>query len=120
MTSTVSAASTLPERVRQLFNPKSIALIGATDKSRWSWSTYGNLKLHEFDGPVYLVNPRGIPVHGEQRYARVADLPERVDLAFVMVPTTAILSVLAEVADAGIPSAVVLTSGFGEGGEGSA
>jgi acyl-CoA synthetase (NDP forming) len=106
-----------PDQVRQLFNPRSIALIGATDKSRWSWSTYGNLKLHEFDGPVYLVNPRGIPVHGEQSYARVADLPERVDLAFVMVPTTAILSVLAEVADAGIPSAVVLTSGFGEVGE---
>src|ERR1700757_2833423 len=96
-----STASSTPEQVRQLFNPRSIALIGATDKSRWSWSTYGNLKLHEFDGPVYLVNPRGIPVHGEQTYAKVGDLPERVDLAFVMVPTTAILAVLEEVADAG-------------------
>ncbi len=116
-TARTAAGGATPEAVRQLFNPRSIALIGATDKSRWSWSTYGNLKLHEFGGPVYLVNPRGIPVHGEQSYARVADLPERVDLAFVMVPTTAILSVLEEVADAGIPSVVVLTSGFGEVGE---
>src|SRR6201996_1366921 len=106
-----------PEQVRQLFNPRAIALIGATDKSRWSWSTYGNLKLHDFAGPVYLVNPRGVPVHGEQSYARVADLPGQVDLAFVMVPTSAVLSVLAEVADAGIPSAVLLTSGFAEVGE---
>ena len=119
MTETTGTSPT-PEQVRQLFNPRSIALIGATDKSRWSWSTYGNLKLHEFDGPVYLVNPRGIPVHGEQTYAKVGDLPGQVDLAFVMVPATAILSVLEEVADAGIGSAVVLTSGFGEVGEAGA
>ncbi|HEY1665529.1 MAG TPA: acetate--CoA ligase family protein [Trebonia sp.] len=103
-------------QVRQLFNPRSVALIGATDKSRWSWSIFGNLKLHGFAGPVYLVNPRGIPVHGQESYARVADLPGPVDLAFVMVPTSAVLSVLAEVADAGIPSVVLLTSGFAEVG----
>jgi acetate---CoA ligase (ADP-forming) len=112
-----SSTTSAPGQVAQLFNPRSIALIGATDKSRWSWSIFGNLKLHHFAGPVYLVNPRGIPVHGEQSYARVADLPGPVDLAFLMVPTSAVLSVLAEVADAGIPSVVLLTSGFAEVGE---
>jgi len=105
------------DQVRRLFNPRSIALIGATDKSRWSWSIFGNLALHGFAGPVYLVNPRGVPVHGQQSHARIADLPEPVDLAFVMVPTSAVLGVLAEVADAGIPSVVLLTSGFAEVGE---
>ena len=113
MTSTVST----PEQVRQLFNPRSIALIGATDKSRWSWSTFGNLQLHHFNGPVYLVNPRGIPVHGQDSYARIADLPPDVDLAFVMVPTPAVLPVLNEVADHGIGSVVLLTSGFAETGD---
>jgi acyl-CoA synthetase (NDP forming) len=112
-----STASSTPEQVRQLFNPRSIALIGATDKSRWSWSTFGNLQLHEFGGPVYLVNPRGIPVHGQDSYARIADLPPDVDLAFVMVPTTAVLSVLGEAADHGIGSVVLLTSGFAETGD---
>jgi acyl-CoA synthetase (NDP forming) len=107
---------TLAGPVRELFNPRSIALIGATDKSRWSWGTFGNLQLHGFDGPVYLVNPRGVTVHGQPSYARVADLPDGVDLAFVMVPTSAVLSVLAEVADHGITSAVLLTSGFAETG----
>jgi acyl-CoA synthetase (NDP forming) len=104
-------------QVRQLFNPGSIALIGATDKSRWSWSIFANLQLHGFTGPVYLVNPRGIPVHGQRSYARVADLPTAVDLAFVMVPTSAVLSVLGQVADHGIPSVVLLTSGFAEVGD---
>src|ERR1700733_13294644 len=115
-TMTTPLASGHHGQVRQLFNPRSVALIGATDKSRWSWSIFGNLKLHGFAGPVYLVNPRGIPVHGQESYARVADLPGPVDLAFVMVPTSAVLSVLAEVADAGIPSVVLLTSGFAEVG----
>jgi acetate---CoA ligase (ADP-forming) len=105
------------DQVRRLFNPRSVALIGATDKSRWSWSIFGNLQLHGFAGPVYLVNPRGVPVHGRDSYRSVADLPEPVDLAFVMVPTTAVLGVLTEVADAGIPSVVLLTSGFAEVGE---
>ena len=110
-----------PGQVRQLFNPRSIALIGATDKSRWSWGVFGNLQLHGFAGPVYLVNPRGLPVHEQDSYARIADLPAPVDLAFEMVPTSAALSVLAEVADHGIPSVVLLTSGFAEvGDEGAA
>jgi acyl-CoA synthetase (NDP forming) len=104
------------DQVRRLYNPRSVALIGATDKSRWSWSIFGNLQLHGFAGPVYLVNPRGVPVHGRDSYPSVADLPEPVDLAFVMVPTSAVLGVLTEVADAGIPSVVLLTSGFAEVG----
>jgi acetate---CoA ligase (ADP-forming) len=112
-----SVSSVTDGQVARLFNPRSIALIGATDKSRWSWSIFGNLQLHGFAGPVYLVNWRGIPVHGQPSYARVADLPGPVDLAFVMVPTEAVLSVLAEVADNGIGSVVLLTSGFAEVGE---
>ena len=102
VTGTDSAA---PGQVRQLFNPRSIALIGATDKSRWSWNIFGNLRLHGFAGPVYLVNPRGVQVHGQRSYARVGDLPGTVDLAFVMVPTSAVLGVLAQAADRGTRTA---------------
>lgn len=116
----MTATETLPaglsvERVRQLFNPRSIALIGATDKSVWSQSIYKNLA--GFPGRVYLVNPRGVVVHGQQSYTSVSELPEVVDLAFVMVPTGVVLEVVEKIADAGIRSAVVLTSGFGEVGE---
>ncbi|MEX0427819.1 acetate--CoA ligase family protein [Nocardioides sp. DS6] len=104
------------QQVEALFNPRAIALIGATEKSKWSSSTYLNLLTHGFTGPVHLVNPRGGVVHGQQAYAAIADLPDGVDLAFVMVPTDAVLDVLEKVADRGIGSAVVLTSGFGEVG----
>ena len=74
----------------------------------------GNLLLHRFPGEVHLVNPRGGVVHGRQSVARIAHLPPGVDLAFVMVPTGAVLDVLGQVADHGIGSVVLLTSGFAE------
>ncbi|TQS30371.1 acetate--CoA ligase family protein [Microbispora sp. KK1-11] len=107
--------------VGDLFNPRSIALVGATDKSGWSISTLTNLRTHGFRGPVHLVNPRGGVVHGEQAHRSLSDVPGQVDLAYVMVPTTAVLPVLREGAKLGIRHYVILTAGFGETGpEGAA
>jgi acyl-CoA synthetase (NDP forming) len=118
MTATTTFPPTLTvESVRQLFNPASIVLVGATDKSSWSRAFYANLVQSGFAGAVHLVNPRGGIVHDQQSYRSVADLPEPADLAIVMVPTGAVLDVMGEIADAGIRSAVVLTAGFGEVGE---
>jgi len=102
--------------LRALFNPRSIALVGATDKSGWSVATHANLRVHEFGGPVYLVNPHTEVVHGERAHRSLSELPGPVDLAYVMVPTAAVLDVLRAGADAGIRAFVILTAGFGETG----
>jgi acetate---CoA ligase (ADP-forming) len=99
-----------------LFSPRAIALVGATDKSGWSVNTHLNLRVHEFGGPVHLVNPRTEVVHGERAHRSLSGLPGPVDLAYVMVPTAAVLDVLKEGADAGIRAFVILTAGFGETG----
>ncbi len=99
-----------------LFRPRAIALVGATDKSGWSVNTHLNLRVHEFGGPVYLVNPRTEVVHGERAHRSLSELPGPVDLAYVMVPTAAVLDVLREGAEAGIRAFVILTAGFGETG----
>ncbi|MET7330237.1 acetate--CoA ligase family protein [Nonomuraea sp. NPDC005650] len=103
--------------VQSLFNPRSIALVGATDKSGWSISTLVNLRTHGFSGPVHLVNPRGGVVHGAPAFRSLTGIPTPVDLAYVMVPTAAVLGVLREGAKLGIRCYVVLTAGFGEAGE---
>ncbi|GGS99471.1 acetate--CoA ligase family protein [Nonomuraea spiralis] len=103
--------------VEALFNPRSIALVGATDKSGWSVSTLLNLRTHGFSGPVHLVNPRGGVVHGSPAVRSLGEIPSPVDLAYVMVPTAAVLGVLKEGAKLGIRCYVILTAGFGEAGE---
>ena len=103
-----------PQRLRALFEPQSIALIGASDKSTWSWMLHGILSQSKYPGRLYYINPRNQTVHGQPAIARIADIGESVDLGFVMVPLNSLWSVLQEMVDAGIRNAVILTSGFGE------
>ncbi|MBE9375866.1 acetate--CoA ligase family protein [Saccharopolyspora sp. HNM0983] len=105
------------QRVGALFNPRSIALVGATDKSGWSATAFQNLREHGFPGPVHLVNPHASTVHGQPAHPSLSAIPEPVDLAYVMVPTAAVLDVLRDGSACGVRSFVVLTAGFGEAGE---
>ncbi|HVU66296.1 MAG TPA: acetate--CoA ligase family protein [Ktedonobacteraceae bacterium] len=105
------------EQLHRFFRPRSIALVGATDNSRWSIYTFENIKNFGFSGPVYLVNPNREVVHGERAYKTLSDLPEPADLAFIMVPTPRVFSVVEEAARNGTTKFVVLTSGFSEMGE---
>jgi acyl-CoA synthetase (NDP forming) len=104
------------EQLQRFFRPRSIALVGATDNSRWSLYTFENLKTLSFVGPIYLVNQRREVVHGTRAYPSLQDLPAPVDLAFIMVPTPGVLPVVREAAALGTRHFVVLTSGFSEMG----
>lgn len=104
-------------RLASLFHPRSIALVGATDNSRWSLNTYQNLRQCGFPGPIHLVHPVREVVHGAPAVKRLGDIVEPPDLVYVMVPTAQVFPVLEEAADLGIRSAVILTAGFGEVGE---
>jgi acetate---CoA ligase (ADP-forming) len=107
------------EQLHGFFRPRSIALLGATDNSRWSVYTFENLQNFRFAGPIYLVNPNREIVHGQRAFKSLSDLPETVDLAFVMVSTQRVFSIIKEAAELGTTNFVVLTSGFSEmGGEG--
>jgi acyl-CoA synthetase (NDP forming) len=104
------------ERLHKFFRPRSIALVGATDNSRWSVNTFENLKNFAFPGPIYLIHPHREIVHGERTLKSLRELPEPVDLAFIMVPTHQVMRVVEEAAEMGITHAVILTSGFSEVG----
>lgn len=112
----VQATSISPEQLRAFFHPRSIALVGATDRSRWSINTYQNLKTFGYPGSIFCVNPNYELVHGEPAVKRLADIGEPVDLAFIMVSTHQVYPVLEEAAAAGISNIVILTSGFSEMG----
>lgn len=105
-----------PKRLRQLFEPRSVALLGASDRNSWSALTHSAITEGGFPGAIHYVNPRSPTAHGRPTVPRLADIGTEVDLAFVMVPREAVLDVLEEAADAGVRNAVVLSAGFGEAG----
>lgn len=104
----------------RFFTPQSVALVGATDKSGWSISTFNNLRDHGFPGEVYLVNPRAEVVHEEPAHQSLTAIGKPVDLAYVMTPIDIVPQVLREGAALGTRNYVILTAGYGEvGGEGA-
>ncbi len=105
------------EALRRLFEPKSIALIGASDRNIWTTQVATALERGGYEGTLHLVNPRSPEALGRKTVASVQDVPEAVDLAYIMVPGAAALDVLDDAAAAGVTSGVLLTSGFAEAGE---
>src|ERR1700753_3067022 len=112
---------TSPRNLDALLKPRSVAIIGASEKSRWSNVTFDNLTKLAFEGDVHLVNRRGEPSYGRKTAQRCVDLGAEIDVGVIMVPMAAVHDVLADLAAAKARSAVVLTSGFAElGPEGAA
>lgn len=105
-----------PDRLGSLFRPRRVALVGASDKSAFSFLTFRNLVEFGFGDQTYLVNRRGAETHGRATVTSCTQIGEPVDVAFLMVPQEATLDALSDAAAAGIRSAVILTSGYGETG----
>lgn len=98
------------------FEPKGVALIGATPKPHTGgYSLLTNLTLG-YDGSVYPVNPRYPEILGLHCYPAVTEVPDPVDLAIVFVPAPAVPPVLEECAARGIPGVIIESGGFAEVG----
>jgi acyl-CoA synthetase (NDP forming) len=104
------------ERLATLFRPRSVALVGASDKSTFSLIAYRNLAAFGLGPRTYLVNRRGVPTHGQPTVTSCAQIGAPVDVAYLMVPQAGTLAALDDAAAAGIRNACVLSSGYGEAG----
>jgi acetate---CoA ligase (ADP-forming) len=103
-------------RLQSLFRPKTVAIVGASEKSLFSSIAWHNLVEFGFSEHAHLVNRRGARTHGQPTVTSCAELPPDVDVAFLMVPQSGTLDALREAAAAGIHNAVVLSSGYAEAG----
>ncbi|MFN3655887.1 MAG: GNAT family N-acetyltransferase [Pseudolabrys sp.] len=100
----------------KMFRPRSIAVIGASDKpGSVGAALMSNLLQAGFAGPIVPVNPRATAVHGIMAYKDVAGLPLTPDLAVIATPPDAVSGLIAELGARGTRAAVVLTAGFAEG-----
>ncbi|ARV57966.1 acetyl CoA synthetase subunit alpha [Nostocales cyanobacterium HT-58-2] len=98
-----------------IFAPKSIAVIGASDREGSVGRTVlWNLISHPFGGTVFPVNPKRYNVLGIKAYPNIAAVPEPVDLAIVITPAPTVPYVIGECVDAGVKGAIVISAGFKE------
>ena len=108
------------EQLERLFTPKSVAFIGASDKSLFSWLAFNSTERFGTLDRTHMVNPNRREVHGLKTYASCTDVPGGIDCAYVMVPQKLVPQTIDEAAAAGARVAVVVTSGYAEVGEAGA
>ena len=111
----------MPEKqdLSSMFNPKSVALVGASHKEGdWGANTFiPHLLRVGFPGQLYPINPKATEIHGLKSYPSLKDLPGPVDLVIVAVPAHAVPSVLEDCVAKGCTNVHIFTSGFKETGE---
>jgi acetyltransferase len=101
-----------------IFKPKSLALIGASERPGSVGRTVlSNLISTPFGGIIYPVNPKRVNILGIRAYKGLRDLPERPDLIVVTTPSDSVPALIKEAVDIGIPAAIVISAGFKEVGE---
>jgi acetyl-CoA synthetase (ADP-forming) len=105
------------EELEPLFNPGSVAVIGATNNpNKWGYSTFSSM-LNGFAGTVYPVNNREDEVLGHKAYQRVTDIPGPVDLAIFVIPASSVPLVMEDCVAKGVRAGIIITAGFAEVGE---
>ena len=107
--------------MEKFFRPRGVAVIGASrERGGISGELFRNILEAGFQGPVYPVNARAEVVQSVVAYRSVCDCPGPVDLAFIVVPASAVLNVARECARKDVRALVVISAGFAESGEAGA
>ena len=104
-----------------LFLPRSVAVIGATDREGTvGRSILSNLLETKFPAKLYAVNPVHEDILGLKTFKNIAGVPGPVDLALIVTPAHTVPAIIGECVDAGVKSAVVISAGFREQGQSGA
>ena len=99
------------------FNPKGIAVLGATvNENRGGFSLLKNLQ-YGFSGNIYPVNPRYSEIEGLPCFADISEVPDPLDMAIIFVPAPVTPDVVRACAKRGLPGVIIQSAGFSETGE---
>ncbi|MCU0252759.1 MAG: CoA-binding protein, partial [Vicinamibacterales bacterium] len=107
-----------PHFLTRLFEPKSIAVFGASEREgAVGTRVFRNLIRAGFKGKLFPINPKRSTVLDHQCYPRIGDVGTPIDLAVVATPAQAAIEVIRQCGEADVRAAVVLSAGFREVGE---
>jgi acyl-CoA synthetase (NDP forming) len=110
----------LTHSLDNLFLPKNIAVIGATTRKKWGWSSgnswiAGSLAMG-LQGAIFPVHPTADTIMGYKVYASVLDIPHEIDLAIFTIPLAGVIEVLKQCIQKQVKFVHLLTAGFSETG----
>ena len=105
-------------KIKKIFDPKAVAVIGATDKSgSVGRGLCKNLLAGKSKRKIYFVNPYRARVFDYKTYPRITDIREQVDLAVIAVPAKVVLEVTKDCAEKQVGGVIIISAGFAETGK---
>jgi acetate---CoA ligase (ADP-forming) len=105
-----------------LFNPKAVAVIGASSKELHIGNrVIKNLLDFEYKGPIYPINPKADEIRGVKAYASILDVPTDVDVVHIVIPAKYVPMAIADCGKKNVKFVILNGGGFAEvGPEGAA
>lgn len=117
---TVAEPSEIVDRFRPLFEPTSIAVVGASSKGGGRGNVLiQRIRAFGYTGSIYPIHPSAREIDGISAYACFADIPKTVDYAYIAIPGREVIPLLAK-ANGRVRFAQVVSSGFSESEGGAA
>ncbi|MCB2179971.1 acetate--CoA ligase family protein [bacterium] len=101
------------------FNPKSVAVIGASSNpDKLGYAVLRNLVESGYSkiGKVYPINPKSSEILGFPAYVSVTDVPDPIDMAVIVIPYPYVPDALRSCGEKGIKGVVIISAGFREAG----
>jgi acetyltransferase len=118
MTQAVDVAANKTLNLKALFEPQTVAVIGASRrKDAVGYAILSNLKSGGFKGKIYPINPKTDSIDGVKCFPAIADVPDAIDLAVIILPSTAVPEILTECGKKGVKAVIIISAGFREVGK---
>jgi acyl-CoA synthetase (NDP forming) len=111
-------AKRLIAELKSFFDPDSVAIVGASHaQDKVGHRITRNLLKLGFSGKIFPVNPNTAEILGLKTYAKILEIPDKVDTAIICTPATQVVDIVEDCARKGVSAAIVVSSGFSEEGE---
>ncbi|MCX6055453.1 MAG: acetate--CoA ligase family protein [Chloroflexi bacterium] len=109
----------MPSSLTPFFDAAGVAVIGASANPRkLSFGILRNLINSPYRGGIYPVNPGSSEILGKTCYGEIANVPDPVDLAVIVLPASVTAETLQACGKRGIRAVVIISGGFKEVGSG--
>jgi len=107
--------NTIDPSLIPFFAPQGVAIVGAShDPTKLGYGLSRNLVQSGYHGAIHFVNIRGGRLLGHPVYTRLAEVPDPVDLAVLLIPAPAVPQILEECAQRDIRAVIIAAGGFRE------
>ncbi|MCX7823057.1 MAG: acetate--CoA ligase family protein [Syntrophobacterales bacterium] len=107
----------MSDALNALFQPRSVAIIGASDNpAKLGHTILKNIIDSGFQGAVYPINPKAVEILNLPCFKNITDVPDTIDMVVVVVPASAVPQVIKECGEKRVKAAVIISGGFAEAG----